>query len=512
MSDMSDLLQISGLSKSFGGVRALDKVDFSVRRGEILGLVGQNGSGKSTLIKVLAGYHEPDPGVSASAAGDPLELGKPGAAARAGIRFVHQDLGLVPGLGALDNLALGRGYKRGRFGTISWRQEAAAGAALLKRLGYSFDLRRPVGELKASERTGIAIARALDGWEDDARVLVLDEPTASLPASEADRLFGVVQAVNDGGVSIIYVSHRFREILGLCHRVTVLKDGRNVATREVAGLSEPELVRLTIGRALDAPPQRRTVEPGSTRGAVLRVRGLAGAGITGVDLDVAPGEIVGVAGVTGSGRESFAGLVFGSVERQGTVEVDRAVLRRSSPGDSVAAGVAYVPAERLANAAFPEMSLQENLTIADLASVCGRLGFSRAREQEEALRWLRKLEVKPLDPTAALTTLSGGNQQKVMLGRALRLDPRVLLLDEPTQGVDVGAKRTIHDIVRAAAQQGMAVVVAATESEELVDLCDRIVVLVDGVAIGIFDADSITADDLTELTMGLSPERAATPV
>lgn len=497
------LLRITGLSKSFAGTRALADVDLDLRAGEILGLVGQNGSGKSTLIKVLAGYHRPDPGATAVLAGEEFALGDAAGAADAGLRFVHQDLGLVPSLGALDNLALGRGYRRSRLGTISWRAEREAAVELLGQLGYRFDLTRPVGELRASERTGIAIARAVEGFTRGARVLVLDEPTASLPAAEADRLFEVVRRVNAAGVAIVYVSHRFQEIFELCDRVTVLKDGAHVATRDVPDLTEPGLVRLTIGRDLEGPGARHaTAARSEERDVALRLRGLVGEGIEPFDLEVARGEIVGVAGVTGSGRESLGRLAFGSLPREGLVEVGSTAVTAGSPVASIAAGMAYVPADRLSNAAFVDMTLRENLTISRLRDVSGRRGLLRDRERQETLRWLTDLEVKPCDPEARLATLSGGNQQKVMLARALRLGPATLVLDEPTQGVDVGAKRTIHDIVRRAAADGAGVLVLATESEELLALCDRVAVMVAGRCIGVFDTAGLAADDLTELTMG----------
>lgn len=510
MSTSEYVLEVDRLTKSFTGMKALDQVDFILLKGEVLGLVGQNGSGKSTLVKVLAGYHKPDDGASARVAGRPFELGNAASSSTAGLRFVHQDLGLVPSLGALDNLALGRGYRRNSFGTISWRKEADAGARLLDRLGYSFDLRRPVAELRASERTGIAIARALEGYENEARVLILDEPTASLPAAEADRLFEVVRAVNRAGVSIIYVSHRFKEIFELCDRVTVLKDGKHVATHNVTELTETGLVRLTIGRDLEMPGTRHTHAEAKDAAVVLRLDGLSGHGVHGFDLEIAAGEIVGVAGVTGSGRESLGALAFGSLQRGGTVVVAGSEVPKNRPADSIQAGVAYVPAERLANAAFADMTLRENLTISGLGPFYGLFGLDRSREMTETARWLEDFAVKPQDPQAILATLSGGNQQKVMIARAMRLAPLVLILDEPTQGVDVGAKQTIHDIVRAAASGGAGVLVAATESEELVGLCDRIAVMVDGECIGIFKSESLSADDLTELTMGAHAEGVPT--
>jgi ribose transport system ATP-binding protein len=249
-------LSIRHLSKTFPGQRALVDVDFELRPGEVHALVGQNGSGKSTLIKILSGYHAPDPGAVVEIAGRPFELGGSDATLAAGLRFVHQDLALVPALNALDNLALGRGYVRGAAGTISWRREARAARQLLRELGFDFNLRTPVAKLDASERTGIAIARALQGWEGQAHALFLDEPTAALPAGEVRRLFEVIEMVKQRGVAVGYVSHHFNEVFEICDRVTVLRDGRVVATRPVAELDEPQLIELTVGRAIQRLDRR----------------------------------------------------------------------------------------------------------------------------------------------------------------------------------------------------------------------------------------------------------------
>ena len=496
------VLQIENLSKTFPGQRALKSVDFDLRPGEVHALIGQNGSGKSTLIKVLAGYHQPDDGATATLADEPFTLGDSQSAFAAGLRFVHQDLGLVPALGALDNLALGRGYHKGRTGTISWRAEAEAGRRTLAQLGYTFDLKTPVSRLTASERTGIAIARALEDWSGNAKVLVLDEPTASLPAAEADRLFEVVRTVRDSGVAIIYVSHRFAEVFAIADRITVLRDGARVATRQAADLDENGLIELTIGRALTALNAAHAIEHEMDHGdAVLSIRGVQGKVIEHLDVDVHAGEIVGIAGVTGSGREEVADLVFGATPRGGEVVVEGRKVPAMRPDLCVRRGMALVPAERLSKAALRDMTLRENITIGNLKPFYGMSGLRKNAERDETLTWLEKLDVVPRDPEARLINLSGGNQQKVMLARALRLDPRVLVLDEPTQGVDVGAKAAIHAIVEEAAKAGAGVLIMSTESEELLGLCDRILVLVNGHELRSYAASDLTADELTEITM-----------
>ena len=494
------VLTVTNLSKSFGGTRALRHVDFEVRAGEIHALVGQNGSGKSTLIKILAGYHAPDNGATATVDGRELELGHAAAATHSGLRFVHQDLGLVPALGALDNLALGRGYTKRRGGTINWSHEAELGRRALAELGYDINLKVPVDRLKASERTGIAIARALEGGA-GAKVLLLDEPTASLPAAEADRLFDVVRSVAASGVGVVYVSHRFAEVLTLSDRVTVLRDGVRVATERTADLDETRLVELTVGRSIERSAHDHN-EPVAPSGAPLLVaENLSGEVVTGLNLKVQPGEVLGIAGVTGSGREEVAGMLFGAVPRRGTITLDGAELPSSRPVESLRRGMAFVPADRLSKAAFLDMALRVNLTISKLEPVYGPFGVRKGVERRQAQDWLDKLDVVPKAPEARLMSLSGGNQQKVVLARVLRLEPRVLVLDEPTQGVDVGAKAAIHEIVRGAAREGTAVIVASTESEELVEICDRIVVLVGGARIADHPVSTLSADQLTELTM-----------
>lgn len=500
------LLSIRGLSKTFTGQRALRDVDFDVDAGEVRALVGQNGSGKSTLVKILAGYHKPDSGATATFSGESFELGDPAAAFAAGLRFVHQDLGLVPSLSAIENLALGRGFMRNRLGTIAWRREYATGNKLLEELGYKFDFRLPVSHLSASEKTGIAVARALEGWEGAAKLLVLDEPTASLPAAEVTRLFEVVRAVRSRGVAIIYVSHHFNEVFEISDRVTVLRDGRHIDTRKTSDLDESGLIALTIGRSLEQfEPARSDAGRVAGQAPVLSIEQLSGSIVDSFDLDVHAGEIVGIAGVTGSGREELAGAIFGALPREGRVLVDGEAVPPDRPDRSMARGMVFVPPDRATNAALGELTLRENITISRLGPLYGALGLKPSRERSEVGDWLTKLDVVPNDPEAVFNNLSGGNQQKIVLARALRLAPRVLVLDEPTQGVDIGAKAAIHHTIRLAAESGAAVVVASTESEELVGLCDRVIILNEGHATTTLSCVGLDPDEVTDHTLrGLS--------
>jgi ribose transport system ATP-binding protein len=496
-------LSVRGLSKTFVGQRALTDVDLDVAPGEIRALVGENGCGKSTLIKILAGFHEPDPGAVVTVAGEPLALGRPGAGEAAGLRFVHQDLGLVAGLDSVDNLALGQGYRARRAGLIDWAGERRAAREALRRLGYEVDVRTPVGRLTISERTAVAVARALarrDGAPGAARMLVLDEPTANLPAAEAARLFALVRTVRDSGVPVLFVSHHFDEVFALADSVTVLRDGRVVGTRPVAGLTEPELVELVIGRPLEL---HEDLGLRSARDrTVLTARGLRGAVVDGVDLDVHAGEVLGVAGITGSGREELAAMLFGGVARSGTVSVEGREVPPQRPDRAIAAGMGLVPAERHANAAFLAASLRENVTMVDVRRnvVAGLL--RHRRERSDVVSWLERLQVRPARSETAMAALSGGNQQKVVLARWLRQEPRLLVLDDPTQGVDVGAKAEIHGLIDAAAAGGTAVLVLSSDHEELARLCHRVLVLRSGVVTDELHPPALTAERLTASTIG----------
>jgi len=492
-------LQVRNLSKTFPGTTALRSVDLEVAPGEVHALVGANGSGKSTLIKILAGVHEPDPGASAEVRGEPFELGSVTAADRAGLRFVHQDTGLVHSLDAADNIALGRSFETRAFGAIDWRRQCKVARDALAALGYRFDVRRPVGELRASERTGIAIARALLDWEDHASVLVLDEPTASLPKPEVEALFDVVRRVRSMGVSVIYISHHLDEVFAVADRVSILRDGVKVGTRPVAGLTHDELVELMVGTVVERTATRRAP---SERVPALSLEGVSGKVLHGFDLTVHRGEIVGVAGITGSGRDEVAPLVFGGRERTGRVTVSGKVLPPERPDLAVSLGVGLVPADRHGEGVILDMSILENLTISDLRPYWQRFVYRHRGERSDAQGWVERLRVKPrrLDPQVA--TLSGGNQQKVVIGKWLRIEPAVLLLDEPTQGVDVGSKAEIHALIDEAAEKGTAVVVCSSDEAELERLCHRVVVLADGRVRAELGGDEIVASRITQISLG----------
>jgi ribose transport system ATP-binding protein len=483
-------LDVPEVTKTFPGTLALSGVSLQIRRGEIHAVMGQNGSGKSTLIKILAGFHRPDTHTEARCAGVSVHLGDSTSARSAGLRFVHQDLGLVSDMSALDNLALGAGYATSGGVRIKWREQRAAATSIIHALGYSFDVRTPVEQLSAVERSQLAIARALRGLE-EVRVLVLDEPTATMPQHDVQRLHAVVRRVRDMGIGILYVSHHIDEVLELADRVTVLRDGKRVGTYRVAELDPRRLVEAMTGGVVDE------TDAGAHRSnrpeALAELRSVSGRVVAELDLTMHAGEVVGVAGLTGSGRDELCGLIFGGRPRLGEVLIEGTVLPPSRPDLAVAAGMGYVPAERHVDGLVLSMSVKENLTLADLRNYRKLVRLRRAAERKDTLDWVAKLKIRTPGLDTDAENLSGGNQQKVVMGKWLRLRPRVLLLDEPTQGVDVAAKAELHALVDQAAAEGAAVMVCSSDEHELERLCDRVVVLRRGRVVSEFHRPQISA-------------------
>ncbi len=470
-------LLIEGLSKTFTGQRALDDASLNVAAGEVHALLGQNGSGKSTLIKILAGYHQPDPGSSATYDGQPLPLGHAGAARAAGIRFIHQDLALIPDLTVTENLALG-----GRYGSSGWlvdRQEAAAAQELLDTWGVEVDATAPLRTLGTAERTMVAIVRAVRDGVGSSGMLVLDEPTAALPPHEVEHVATLVRQLKERGASIIYVTHRLNEVFQFADTVTVLRDGRVIGARPVAGMSHDDLVSMIIGRPLSAVYPEI---PEPLDNAVLTVDDVRGASVKTLSLQLREREIVGVAGLTGSGREVVTDLLFGTRPRDsGTVRIGETEVQADSPKDSISKGLAFMPADRKGVGSLPALTVRENVTLPAIRSGRGRWSSIRA-ERREVAGWLRKLSVVPGDPEQRLGALSGGNQQRALLTRWLRCDTKVFLIDEPTQGVDIEAKVAIYRAIRDAAKDGAGVLLASTDNDELAAICDRVIVMRDGEA------------------------------
>lgn len=498
---VSGILELSNVSKRFGPQLALDDVSLIVRAGEVHALAGHNGSGKSTVVKLLAGYHQPEPGYQARVDGQPFTLGDAAAAQAAGLRFVHQDLGLVDALDVVDNIALSTTYPTALGGRIRWGTARAQARELLAGLGYDIDPTALVGTLSPVERTGVAIARALHGWQEQVRLLVLDEPTAALTAPEVAQLFSTIERLRARDLGVIFVTHHLRELFEICDQVTVLRDGRVVATQPVAEVAdEEELVTMMLG--VRVRPTGAT--SGTTRVATkptLSVRALGTATLRDIDLDVAAGEIVGVAGVAGSGRDELAGALFGAHARRGTVTVNDSTIPPQRPDRAIAAKMACLAAQRQRTGVIATMTMSQNLTVAQIPHRGHGALLGRRAERAEAAQWLERLSVTPFDPDRELHALSGGNQQKVLLGRWLRLRPRVLILDEPTEGVDAGTTRVVHQLIQQAARDGAAVLICSADTDELVTLADRIVVLRRGALAETVTRPAMDRDTVESLTL-----------
>jgi ABC-type sugar transport system ATPase subunit len=500
------LLEIDGVTKAFPGVRALDDVSLTVRAGEIVGLAGANGSGKSTLIKILAGYHDADAG-RITAFGEQVWPGSTDNWRRR-CHFIHQDLGLVPTLSVAENLALTAGYVTTGTGRISWRRQRAAARSALARFDAHIDVRRRVESLTPGERTIVAMARALHGWASSDALLIVDEPTAALHRDDVDRLFTAVSAVADAGAGVIFVSHRLQEVFDLTHTVVVLRDGRVVATVPTAGLDSDTLIEHIVGRPVEhlyvpPPPPRDDV--------VLSVRDVAGRLLRNVSFDLHESEILGVTGLIGSGREELPGLLYGTRQAtQGEMLLDGNKLERRSPEKSMRAGLVLIPAERLRHALVPTHSVLENVSLSDLRRACRGWHIDRRRERAEVREWIERLDIRPRDVRRRVAECSGGNQQKVVLAKWLRLEPRVMVLDEPTQGVDVGAKALIYRELAGAARRGTALIVCSSEAKELAAVCDRVLIIADGEVVAELHGDSLDDTAIVRESVRVREGQAAT--
>lgn len=466
------LLRLSRITKSFAGVRALRGVDFELRAGEVHALLGENGAGKSTLIKVVTGAHRPDDGEIAIAGREARNLTPP-LAHRLGVACIYQQPALFPDLTVAENIGL-RLEGAATWRRIDWSRRRTQAAELLARVGATIAPEAEVRALSMPEQQLVEIACALGAG---ARIVVMDEPTASLTRREQERLYAVVRDLRASGVGVIYISHRLEEIFALADRVTVLRDGASVGTHPVAGIDEAGLIKLMVGREVQQlyPPA-----DGAPGAPVLELEqvGCASAGVRPVTLAVRAGEIFGLAGLVGAGRTELARVLFGLTPAEsGTVKLGGVPVQVRSAAEAIAHGIAYVPEDRRRHGVILEMPVEENITMAVHRRLFAGGWLRRGAERVLAEGFIRDLAVKTAGPAAAAGTLSGGNQQKVSLARWLATKPRVLILDEPTQGVDVGAKSEIHRIIRRLAKEGLAVILISSDLPEVLGMSDRIGVM-----------------------------------
>jgi ribose transport system ATP-binding protein len=501
------LLSLRGCSKTFAGRTVLHAAGLDVEAAQVHALLGQNGSGKSTLIKILSGYHAPDDGATLRLHGNdvPLPLA-PGVARRHGLAFVHQDLGLAEGMTVLENMRSGR-FETGRGWRIRWRTERQRVAAALARFDVAATPDKKVSTLSQVDRATVAILRALEDLEDaEAQgVLVLDEPTAYLPRDSAERLLAAVREVAGSGVGVLFVTHKLGDVTAIADRVTVLRDGRVVASEAAAGLTEGHLVERVLGFAID-DLYPETQEP---RGElVLDVRAVGGDGVEDVALQLHRGEILGLTGLVGMGWERVPYLLFGAGgQARGELTVGRRsyALERLKPRDAIAAGLALLPANRQRDGGAAEATVAENVTLPTLRAFFHRGRLEHVRERARVAALLDAYDVQPHDPRAPFAHLSGGNQQKVLLAKWFETRPVAFLMHEPTQGVDVGARQRIFQRIGDAAAEGHAFVLASAEHEDLAHLCDRVLVFRNGRIVGELAGERLTADQLLERCLRDAP-------
>jgi monosaccharide-transporting ATPase len=509
MSEQTPILDVREVTKRFPGVLALDNVSFKLRAGEVHALVGENGAGKSTMIKVVTGVYRPDGG-EIFFAGERVSFASPREAQGAGISTIYQDTNMVPLRSVAQNIFLGR-EPRNRLGLIETGRMRREAEEILRRYGIEADVSVPVRSLGVGVQQMVAIAKAVSL---EARVVIMDEPTSSLEAREVETLFGVIRQLREDGVGVVYVSHRLEELYEICERVTVMRDGKVVHTGDLEELPRLKLIAAMLGR--EAPEVEERLASPETRAGATGDRVLEAHGLTAqhaprdVSLEVHAGEVVGLSGLLGSGRTETAKAIFGarSID-SGSVSVGGREVDPDSPSEAIKSGLAFVPEDRKAEGIIPELSVRENIVAAALPQL-SRGGFVSKKEQDALVeRFMTRLGIKASGPDQPVGELSGGNQQKVMLARWLCLEPKVLILDEPTQGIDVGAKAEVQRLISELAEDGLGVVMIDSEPEEIVEGSDRVVVLRDGGVAGTLSGEELTEQNLVHMIAGSEDSQPA---
>ena len=491
------LLRATDLCKSYAGVHALRGASFELRSGEVHALVGENGAGKSTLIRIITGAVEADSG-AIELNGKLITHNSPRLARSLGIAAIYQQPALFPELSVAENVALGV-EQSSLWKRINWRAYRNRAAELLAQVGAGIDPDALVCDLSMPQQQMLEIARAIGA---DARVLIMDEPTASLSDEDAQNLFKAVRELRSRGVGVIYISHRLDELPAIADRVTVLRDGCTIETRTMNEVTREELIRLMVGRELSAIFPKRPVELGET---ALELRGLgcSSAGVADINLSVRKGEIVGLAGLVGAGRTELARTVFGLTPAdQGEIMVGGLRASIKNPGDAIRRGIAYLPEDRRRHGVIEELGISANITLASLGELSRPWSMDFRREREIASQYVSRFVIKTPALFSAVATLSGGNQQKVALSRWLAIRPSVLILDEPTQGIDVGAKSEIHELMMELAEQGVAILMISSEMPEILGMSDRVAVMRGGTIRAVLNRDEATQQRVLALALG----------
>jgi rhamnose transport system ATP-binding protein len=496
------LVELRGIAKSYGGVQAVADVSFPIRAGTVHALVGENGAGKSTLVKILTGVVHPDDG-ELVIDGEPQRVGDPQTAHRLGIVAMFQEPTVFPDLTVAENVFAGR-HRRTGLRTVAWGAMRSEASRILGELGADFPPDAPVRGLGVADRQLLEIAKALSS---SARLLIMDEPTAALSPHEVENLFTTVRRLRERGVAIVFVTHRLEEVTAIADTVTVLRDGRHIATRPATELSQREIVRLMVGRSLDALFPKEEAEIGDV---VLRAEGLARRGVfSDISFELRRGEIVGLAGFVGSGRTEVARSIFG-IDRLDAGEL-RIAGRRFRPRSARAAlrrGVAYLPEDRLQQGLVQPMSISANTSMAVLPRLTPAGILQPWRERSLARRFMEQLRIRATSPRQVVRSLSGGNQQKVVLSKWLAAEPRVLILDEPTHGVDVGTKADVHRAISHLAAEGLTILMISSELPEILGMSDRVLVMREGRLVAEFSREAATEERIIEAAAGVEEAAA----
>jgi rhamnose transport system ATP-binding protein len=499
---MTALVDLRGLSKSYGGVQALADVSFTIDRGTVHALVGENGAGKSTLVKLLTGVIQPDEG-SVAIDGESQRIGDPQTAHRLGLVAMYQEPTVFPDLTVAENVFAGR-HPRGPGRTVDWSRMRAEARRILEDLGVELASDTPVRGLGVADRQLLEIAKALSS---SARLLIMDEPTAALSPNEVESLFQTVRKLRERGVAVVFISHRLEEVDAIADVVTVLRDGRHIATRPASELTHGEIVRLMVGRSLDALFPKEEAEIGDV---VLDVEGLRRRGVfSNVSFQLRRGEIVGLAGFVGAGRSEVARAIFGIDHPDGgEIRIDGRRFRPRSPRAALRRGLAYLPEDRLQQGLVQPMSIAVNASLAVLPDLTP-VGFLQPwRERKLARRFIEQLRIKATSPAQAVRGLSGGNQQKVVLSKWLAAEPRILILDEPTHGVDVGTKADVHRTISHLATQGLTILLISSELPEVLGMSDRVLVMREGRLVAEFSRSEATQERVIEAAAGVQEAAA----
>lgn len=484
------ILSMTDISKSFAGVHALRGVQFDLYPGEVHALLGENGAGKSTLVKVITGVHQPDTG-QIYLQGEPIRLADPRDAAHHGIAAIYQELSLFPDLDIAENIFAGR-QPLGAGGWIRWRQMYKQAERLLESLGVHLDIHTRARSLSIAQQQMVEIARALSV---NARILIMDEPTSALTLSEVADLFRIVRQLRDSGTAILFISHRLDELFELADRVTVLRDGQYVDTRPMSGVTREDLVRMMVGRTVTNLFPKKDVAAGDV---VLRVENLTNQGrFKNVSFELRKGEILGMAGLVGAGRTDVGETIFGiTPATSGTIQIDEHIVRIDSPHQAMERGLAYVPEDRQHNGLVLPMDITDNITLPILQKFVQRGWLDQSGAHRVAYESAARMEVKATTVWQKVRELSGGNQQKVVLAKWLATNPRILILDEPTRGIDVGTKAAVHSLMSDLAAQGMAILMISSELPEVLGMSDRILVMREGRVTGLFSRAEATQEKI----------------